>query len=377
MKGPLKAVVIGAAHVHILEVCKYMHECPDMQLAAVADPPPVHETDLEGTKPYSRRWNLDYVRKYGVQVYADYIRMLDEVRPDLALITTENCLHPAVALECARRGIAVSIEKPLACNYAQALEIRRNARRYGSEVFVNWPIAWRPWLHQMKAVLDSGRMGELIKVRHMAGQTGPVGPGAIHRGTGEYEAEPMTSEEKAKMWWYQSDCGGGAFLDMCCYGSMMSVWLTGQLCQAVMGMQGCFVHDWSDVADNGMLLLRFPRAAAVVEGTWTTPAAAIAPGPEIFCQGGVIACERRDAGAVVRLTDLYGNIEYLDAPEPDPDIRNIAHAFSAWRLYGREMPLITQLPYNLHTMAILDAGLRSAKSGMQVSVDDACWGGLG
>lgn len=374
MSAKLKAVVIGAAHVHILEVCKYLNDCPDMELAGVADPPPMHASDLEGSKPYSRRWNMEYVRQYGVKVYDDYRQMLDEVQPDLALITTENQLHVDIFRECAKRRIATSIEKPLACTYEQALEILRIAKRTGTEVYVNWPIAWRQWLYQMKEVLDSGRMGKLIKVRHMAGQTGPVGPGAIHRGTGDWQADVMTSDEKSKMWWYQSECGGGAFLDMCCYGSMMSVWLTGQDCQAVSAMQGSYVHDWSDVEDNGMMLLRFPNSVSVVEGTWTTPAAAILPGPEIFCKGGVISCERRDKGAVVKLIDLYGHIEYLDPPAEDPGLRNIGWAFAAYRLQGREMPPITQLENNLKTIAIVDAGLRSARSGKVETVDNAVWG---
>ena len=67
---------------------------------------------------------------------------------------------------------------------------------------------------------------------------------------------------------------------------MLSLWLTGNECQAVSAMCGNFVHDWSDVEDNGAMRLRFPGSIAVVEGTWTTPAA-IAPGPEIFCRGSV------------------------------------------------------------------------------------------
>lgn len=373
MNIPLKAVVIGAAHVHILEVCRYLNDCPDMELAGVADTPPIHASDMEGTKPYSRRWNLDFVRRYGVKIYDDYARMLEEVKPDIALITTENQRHVEIFRACAQRGISAIIEKPMACDFAQALEISRIARQTGVDVFVNWPIAWRPWLYQMKAVLDSGRMGKLIKLRHLAGQTGPVGPGAMHRGTGDWLAEEMTSNEKAKMWWYQNDCGGGAFLDMCCYGSMLSVWMNERECQAVAAMQGNFVHAWSDVADNGAMLLRFPESISVVEGTWTTPGAAIRPGPEIYCKKGVITCEARDGGAVVKLIDIYGNAEYLKPPAEDTALRNIGWAYAAYRLHGREMPPVTQLSNNLKVMAILDAGLRAARSGRTEPVDTAVW----
>lgn len=113
----------------------------------------------------------------------DYQDMLEQVRPDLALITTENCMHVEVAHACIERGVSVCVEKPMACDLAGALKIARLARERGVEVFVNWPIAWREWLYRMKDVLDSGRMGPLIKVRYLGGADGPLGPGALHRGT--------------------------------------------------------------------------------------------------------------------------------------------------------------------------------------------------
>lgn len=373
MGAKLKAVVIGAAHMHILELCAYLHDCPEMELAGVADTPPMSPFELENNKPYSRRWNLEYVRRYGAPVYEDYRQMLEDVKPDLALITTENQLHVDVFRACSQYAGAVSIEKPLACNYLQALEIQRISESSGTQVFVNWPIAWRQWLYQMKEILDSGRMGPLIKVRYMAGHTGPFGPGAVHRGTDDWEAEEMSSLEKGKISWYQDKCGGGAFLDMCCYGIMMSIWLTEQPCQAVFAMQGNFVHDWSDVADNGILMLRFAQSVSVVEGTWTTPSAAILPGPEIFCREGVISCERQGNHVAVKLMDLLGNIEYIDPPEMDAGLKNIACAYAQYRLRGRSMPAITHLSTNLKAMAILDAGLRAAKSCKTELVDSAVW----
>ena len=140
-------------------------------------------------------------------------------------------------------------------------------------------------------------------------------------------------------------------------------------------MQGCFVHDWSDIADNGMMLLRFPGAVAVVEGTWTTPGAAIPPGPEIFCRSGVISCERRGDAVSVKLTDIYGNVEYLEPQAADTGRKNIARAFFQYRLKGREMPEMTRIDLNLRAMAIVDAGLRAAHSGRTELIDDAVWGG--
>jgi len=176
------------------------------------------------------------------------------------------------------------------------------------------------------------------------------------------------------MWWYRAHAGGGAFLDMCCYGSMVSVWFSSEPCRSVAAVDGNFAHGFSDVEDNGAMLLRFPSSVAVVEGTWTTPALALPAGPEIYCTGGAILGERHAGGVRVKLVGLMGDITYLDPPETDPALSNMACAFSAYRLDGREMPRIVRLDENLRAMAVLDAGLRAAKSGKAEPVDAAAWG---
>ena len=55
-----------------------------------------------------------------------------------------------VALECARRGVNIIIEKPLAADLAGAEVIAGAAEKYGVEVIVNWPVAWRGYLHRQK-----------------------------------------------------------------------------------------------------------------------------------------------------------------------------------------------------------------------------------
>ncbi|HSK69889.1 MAG TPA: Gfo/Idh/MocA family oxidoreductase [Candidatus Limnocylindria bacterium] len=365
----LKAVIIGAAHMHALELFRHVQACPDMELAGAADTEPVEPSDLRSQKPYSRRWNLETLREAGALIFEDWRGMLEQAKPDLALVTTENALHPEVFRACAGHAGAVSIEKPLACSLADALDIARVSRESGAEVFVNWPIAWRHFLYQMKEVLDSGRMGPLIKVRHIAGHTGPLGVRAVHRGTGGLQAEEMTPQEKADMWWYRPQGGGGAYLDMCCYGAMAGVWFSGGPCLQAAAMTGNFAHPFGGVEDNGMMLLRFRDSVAVVEGTWTTPTAALPPGPELYCRDGVIACEMRDGAAAVRLTYLDGRVQYLAPPEPDPGQASLPAAFAEHRLRGRPMPSITTLGNNLRVMAVLDAGLASVRSGKSERVE--------
>ena len=51
--------------------------------------------------------------------------MLDQEKPDLAVITCENAQHLEVMYECAVRGVNVSIEKPMAADLSMAMEMIR------------------------------------------------------------------------------------------------------------------------------------------------------------------------------------------------------------------------------------------------------------
>ena len=176
----MKAVIIGFSHMHVNEVAQYIHECEGFDLVAIAEAP-----SSIGTVPnyrYTAVWNLENVRdNYCQKVYDDYRVMLDEEKPDYAFILTENCQKPEVVEECAKRGVNVCIEKPMAVSYEEALKIEASVEKYGVEGLVNWPVLWRPYLHRMKAAIDAGLVGEPIRLRYLNGHTGPLGKRARHR----------------------------------------------------------------------------------------------------------------------------------------------------------------------------------------------------
>ena len=78
--------------------------------------------------------------------------MLDEVKPDIAFILAENVQKLAVVEECAKRGINICIEKPIAMNLEEALQMQQCIKKYGIEAVVNWPVVWRKYIHKLKNV---------------------------------------------------------------------------------------------------------------------------------------------------------------------------------------------------------------------------------
>ena len=74
---------ISAVHAQVLE------ELEDTQLIACADVIP------------------ERASRYGCAAYTDWLSMLDREHPDAVHLCTPHYLHPVMAAEAARRGIAV------------------------------------------------------------------------------------------------------------------------------------------------------------------------------------------------------------------------------------------------------------------------------
>ena len=131
-KDQYKVVIVGFAHVHINDVAKHFYEHPRIDLAAAADVPP-RVPELKPGAIYTREWNIDYCCKnYNMKKYDDWKVMLDEEKPDLCVVNSENFYHVEITEECAKRGIGVSIEKPMATTMSDAMKMARIVKTYNT-----------------------------------------------------------------------------------------------------------------------------------------------------------------------------------------------------------------------------------------------------
>ena len=162
-------------------------------------------------------------------------------------------------------------------------------------------------------------------------------------------------------------------LDFCCYGALVARWYVGERAVAAMGMKANLDSQWGDAEDNGAILVRFPSAMALLEGSWTTWHHGVPTGPIVFWTTGTVVVEARDGRPVVRLERGHGQTTTYEA-EPLPDGRaNVAQEFIHHLETGEPLHPTLELDLNLEAMAILDAGVRSASSGKLELVDNASW----
>ena len=365
----VKAVIIGFSHMHVNEIALYIDETEGMELCAAADVP--SDTEAIAPKRYTPVWNLQNVRdNYCSNIYDDYKQMLDEVKPEIAFILTENSRKLEVVTECAKRGVNVSIEKPVALSFEQAKKMKAVVKEYGIEAVVNWPVAWRDYLYKVKNALDSGVVGKPIKLRYINGHTGPLGKGAKHRGVSA-NAEEMTDDERGKTWWHKADHGGGVYLDICCYGAYFTKWLMGDGEQSVMSYGANLNTPFGNTDDNFAAIVKYADKMSVLEGTWTTPRAVIPSGPMVVCTDGVVMCTGGAENAPdVKAYDMYGN--EIEIPDADlgVEFKNMPCHYVHHIETGEPVFDMLTLDKNVEIMAIIDSAAKSSVSGKEEKICD-------
>lgn len=354
----IKAVIIGFSHMHVNEMAKYLFEHPDFDLCA-ASPVQSASKDIAPFR-YTALWNLENVRNnYCSNIYDDYRQMIETEKPDIAFILTENVQKCAVALECIKRGINLCIEKPVAMNAHEARTIKKAADDHGVEVVVNWPVVWREYLHKIKHFADSNIVGTPIKLHYLNGHTGPLGIGAKHRGVTE-TAEEMTDTDRAQTWWYNKNRGGGAYLDICCYGAMFTRWILGKGALAAESTGMNLATPYADTEDNTASVIRYDTKLSVIEGTWTMPRKLVPSGPTVLCTKGALKCtDFAECNPDVIGYDVYGNSVDLSGFKLGKEFTNMAYHYAEHIKTGKPVYEMLTLDANIEVMEILDACIKS------------------
>jgi predicted dehydrogenase len=257
----------------------------------------------------------------------------------------------------------------MAMSLSDGLRMARACRAAGTTMLVNWPLTWSPNARKVKKLIDDGLIGRVLEVKWRSGHTGPLGPGTAHAGI-DASAAPMSGPERGATWWHQVAAGGGAMLDYCCYGALVSRWYIGEQAVAAMGMRANLNSQWGDADDNAAMIVRFPKAMAVLEGSWTTWDHGVPRGPIVYGTTGTLVKEGRQ---IVRLERGQGQTTIYECDPLPEGCKDVAQAFIHHLESGEPLHPTLEAGFNLEVMAILDAGVRSAVSGKLEAVDNAAW----
>ncbi|HET7558323.1 MAG TPA: Gfo/Idh/MocA family oxidoreductase [Limnochordia bacterium] len=378
---------IGFAHMHINTLLDRFADRPEVDWVACADTVPDVKplSAVRDTRAANLKRALEHTKI--PKSYDDYREMLEKERFDIMIMCPENAKHAEVVEAVAAKGIHMVVEKPMANTLGNALRMARAARLNDVKLMINWPFTWSSSIRKAKELLDQGVIGKVWEVRwRNGGNGGSMGPLAY--------GQVITDAEKGSEWWHQSNPGGGALLDYCCYGSVAASWYFGEPAQAAYGLKANFFSHYGDAEDHAVITVRFPQALAVIEGTWSTPHVGVPTGPIIYGSEGtmvldypgntqvaVFRSQKKEQTheallANVNAKGLPRGFEPTEVYEGDPlpaGRTNLAEEFLHHLETGEPLHPLQDVPLNLRAMAILDAGARSAKSGKLELVNDDTW----
>lgn len=358
--------VIGFAHMHINELMRQFGALPNVEWVACADTKPAVPEKLEAR--FTRDWNKRHAHEeIGIpKIYDDYREMLEKERFDIVLFCPENARHGEVGKAIAARGAHLVVEKPMSARLADARAMARAADEAGVKLMVNWPSTWYPGVRKMKVLLDEGAIGRLLEVRCRFGSLGPLAHGSTHPGI-DGRAVEITNDEKGATWWHQSATGGGALLDYCCYGACLSRWYLGEPAVEAIGFTANLNSPYGDAEDNAVITVRFPKAMALLEATWSCVDHGQPTGPILYGETGTMRLDDRDG---VWLMQGKGTEPKIVAGDPLPPGRaNLAEEFIHHLETGAPLHPTLDPRFNLEAQAILEAGIVSAQTGRLTPVE--------
>lgn len=95
-------------------------------------------------------------------VFNDYIKMLDEVKPDVLHVCTPHYLHSEMAVEALKRDINVLLEKPVSVSLLQAQAIKDAEKESKGKVCVSFQNRFLKRNRTAKDLVASGKAGKVI-----------------------------------------------------------------------------------------------------------------------------------------------------------------------------------------------------------------------
>jgi len=337
-EAPLRVVLAGLVHGHASGFFDQFQHRADLRIVGIA------ESDRQLTAQFAKRYGL----APGL-FYSDLEEMLKATHPQAVLAYTNTYDHRRVVEICARYGVPVMMEKPLAVSVEDARAIEKAAREGKIQVLVNYETTWYRSNQAAYDLVHENAIGEIRKVVVHDGHEGPkeigVGPEFL-----AWLTDPKLN-------------GAGALFDFGCYGADLMTWLMdGRRPDSVTAVTQQIKPDiYPRVDDEATIVLEYPKAQAIVQASWNWPFSR--KDMEVYGQKGYAITVGRDELRV----RLPKKAEKLTAAKPlvAPYEDSVSY-LRAVVLDGLKPVGLSSLETNVIVTEILDAARQSAATGKTV-----------
>jgi predicted dehydrogenase len=338
-QAPLRVAIVGLVHGHVHGFLDQSRHNSKIEIVGIAEP------DRQLLSGAASRYGFE-----SSQLFTNLDEMLAQTHPRAVLVYTNTYDHRRAVETCARHGVHVIMEKPLAVSVEDALAIQKAAHDAHIHVLVNYETSWYGSNHAAYDLLHNGSLGEIRKVVIHDGHQGPKEIGV------EPEFLAWLTDPKLN--------GGGALFDFGCYGADLMTWLMdGQRPATVTAVtQQIKPQIYARVDDEATIILTYPRAQAIIEASWNWPFDR--KDMEVYGQTGYVVTVKRDDVRVRRSGDQQE--EKMAAKPVAAPYDNELSYLRAVILDGAKEDALSSLSTNVTVTEILDAARQSAASGRTI-----------
>jgi predicted dehydrogenase len=340
--APLRVVILGMVHGHVEGFLSSSLHRPDVEIVGISEP------DQAVAARYAAQFKIDKSL-----LFADAEQMLRQTHPQAALVYTNTFDHRQAVELCARYGVHVMMEKPLAVSVEDARAIEKAAQQGKIQVVVNYETTW---YRSNRAVYD------IVHESSSAKSIGPVRKIVVHDGHEGPREINVAPEFLAWLTDPKLD-GGGALFDFGCYGADLATWLMdGARPTSVTAITQHIKPDiYPHVDDEATIILTYPNAQAIIQASWNWPFGR--KDMEVYGKTGYAITVERDNLRVRRPGEQEQQIAADLVPSPEEDSLTYLRAIV---LGGVQPSGLSSLQTNLVVTEILDAARQSATSGKAV-----------
>ncbi len=284
--------------------------------------------------------------------YPDLEKMLDKTRPEAVVAYGSIKDHLAVVEACAPRGIHVMVEKPLAANLEDALKMADLAWKHGILLLTNYETTWYSSNAYVKKQLEDGVLGKLFRLDIYDGHEGPVEIGCSQKFL-DWLTDPVLN-------------GGGAVIDFGCYGANLATWLLdGKVPDKVFAvLRQNKPSVYPKVDDDAEIVLSYADVTVNIGASWCWPAGR----KDMYVYGLDAYLYQRTPARLSGFQRGKGIIPEFQAPALNAPYDNSFRYLKA--AVRGEIEIgpndLSALENNIIVVRILDAAIRSARSGEAV-----------
>ena len=247
-----------------------------------------------------------------IQIYSDYIQMLEKERPELVAIATESGKHAKIAMDCLDYGCNLIIEKPIALSIADADAIIAKGYEKKVKICACHQNRFNQSIRKIRNAVEAGRFGKLLY-------------GTAHIRWNRNQEYYQKADWRGT--WEQD---GGALMNQCIHNIDLLRWMMGDEVDTVFGMTDRMVHSYIEAEDFGVALVRFANGSyGIIEGTTDVYPQNLEETLYLFGEKGTVKAGGQSVNRIEewRFADCFDDPEEIkrNYSENPPDIYGFGH----------------------------------------------------